>query len=459
MFSILCKFTFRAGLLQYALPMTRPLETRMDNHDENSQREDDVPGESRRVPRFLPGSRQISLAALQERIEEEFMAETDSRPDILLEAADEAARRNLIRDVIDYVLAVDGLTLSRADRFALLDLAYRDLFSFGPLDDYLRDPAITEVTIDGPERVHARRGAEDMVAVDTYFEDTPHLERIVQRVLSTAGAQLSEREPFVEVGSVLAGRPARLTVAAPPVSPTLHVEIRLHPPQAVTLDSCVAAGMLDGRAGELLRAILAAGHGLMIVGDAGSGKTTLLEALLPYLPEGSVSVERAAEMRIPAGVKRLVAGLPVPNQSDQLPPDFAEQILSALDQKPPWLVLDEVRFDEARAMWQAITMDGGPRCLWAFRGATNPLRLRTAFGMSVRRAQQGIEQEFIYSALLDRLPFVALLVRRDHRLRLSAISEWQPDRADSLDSISLQTIWPASVEQPAQPRRAVNWSP
>jgi type IV secretory pathway ATPase VirB11/archaellum biosynthesis ATPase len=408
--------------------------------------------DARRAPRFLAGSRQISLAALQERIEEEFIAGTVSRPDILLEAADEPARRELVREVVDYVLAVEGIKLARSERLAVLDLVYRELFSFGPLDAFLRDDTVTELTIDGPERVYVRHGADDLVPVDSYFDDMGHLERIVQRVLSTAGAQLSEGEPFLEVGTRLAGRPARLTVAAPPASPVLNVEIRLHPSQAATLDSCMAREMLDADAAALLKAIVEAGHGLMIVGDAGAGKTTLLEALLAYLPGGSIAVERAAEMRIPAGMERIAAIPPAPGQP---PVDFASQITAALDKHPAWLLLDEVRFDEAPAMWAALTRDHRPRCLWAFRGATNPLRLRTAFGMSVRRAQPGIDQEFIHSALLDRLPFVGLLGRQEHRLRVLSIGEWQRDQPESLASITLQTIWPASG---AQPLHALNWS-
>ena len=306
----------------------------------------DSPEQSRSTPQFL-GGRQVTLAALRERIEDEFIAETSARPDILLEAKDEAARRDLIREVADYVLAMDGLNLTRPERSLVLDAVYRDLFSFGPLDTYLADETITELTIDGPERVFVRRGvAEKMTAVDAYFDDVGHLMRVMQRILLSAGAQLSETDPFVEIGTVLAGRPARLTVAAPPVSPVLNVEVRLHPAQPSTLELLVAAGMLDDSAADLLRAILAAGHGLIIVGDSGAGKTTLLGALLSQLSSVAASnivVERAAELQIPDQVKRLAVIWPAP---DQQPADFAQQIFVALEKRPTWLVLDEVRFDE-----------------------------------------------------------------------------------------------------------------
>src|SRR5260221_13790719 len=92
----------------------------------------------------------------------------------------------------------------------------------------------------------------------------------------------------------------------------------------------------------------------------------------------------------------------IPAESDSGPIDFATQIESALEQKPAWLVLDELRFDESTAMWHAITSDHKPHCLWVFRGATEALRLRTAFGMSVRRGKPGIDQSYINGPVLGR---------------------------------------------------------
>ncbi len=396
----------------------------------------------KRVPQFLSGH-QISLAALRERVEAQFIAETAARPDILREA-DEAARRDLIRDVLDYVLATDSINLSRADRLVALDITYHDLFDFGPLYSALSDETVTEFTIDGPDRVHIRHNAEDMQAFDGTFDDSAHLERVVGRVLATAGTQLSQRDPVLELGMALAGRPARLTVIAPPISPLIHVDGRLHPAQAATSESIVASGLVDAVAMRTLQAIIAAGHGLMIVGDVGTGKTTLLEALLSTLPSGAIVVERARELRVPEPIERIAA---VPPAQNQEPVEFAPQIEAAVAKSPTWLVLDEVRFDEAQAMWHALTADSVQHCLWVFRGATDPMRLRAAFSMSVRRAVPGIDQEVIHSALVDRLPFVALMTHRNHRLHLLSIGEWQRDDQQP-DTLALRTIWPDSGNRP-----------
>ncbi len=407
-------------------------------------------------PKFLTENARVTMAALRERVELQFSAETAARADIIRDL-DEAGRHDLIRELVDYVLTVEAITLSRGERLIVLNTLYKDLFSLGPLDPYLSDETITEIKIDGPDKVYLRHGSGDLTPKETHFDDQLHMERVIERTLAMAGAELSEREPLLEVGVTFAERPARLTVALPPVSPTMHASLRLHPKKALILADLVAAERLDESASRLLRTILRAGYGLMIVGDAGAGKTTLLQSLLSSVSDNSVVVERASELQIPDQISRLTV---IPPAEGQDPVAYSEQIVKALDilhkqsdSERGWLVLDEVRFDESAAMWQALTADHAPRCLWTFRGGIDPLRLRTAFGMSVRRAQQGIEQASIYSALLERLPFVVRLVRREGKLKVIGIAEWQS--TDSED-IALRPLWPAEGISPAH---AVDWKP
>jgi len=403
---------------------------------------DDPTQQTGRVPQFLPGNPHVSLAALRERIEYQFVAESANRPNILRDL-DAGTRHEIVRDIVDYVLATESVSVSRADRLLILDVAYRDLFGFGPLDAYLADDNVTELTVDGPDKIYVRHGAADMTPVEVNFDDAVHLEHIIQRVLATEGTLLSDVEPILELGTVAAGRPARLIVTGPPVSPALHVEIRLHRPKPSTLEGCIKSGLLDSDSAAALERVVSSGRGMMIVGDVGTGKTTLLEALLPMLPADTCVVERAHELRLPdspGGMRRLVA---VPQGPDQQAVSFAEQIDAALAVPPRCMALDEVRFDEAPAMWRALTLDSSTfamRCVWAFRGAIDPRRLRTAFSMSVRRAQPGIDQAIIHKTLVERLPFVVMVGRQSQRLRLLEIGEWRPD-SDQTDGLALHTLW------------------
>src|SRR5258708_23083566 len=143
------------------------------------------------------------MAAVGEQIEVQFIEETRELSDILVNA-DEKARRELIHDIVDYVLATSSISLSRADKLILLDTAYHDLFGLGALDSFLADEQVTELSIDGPEQVYVRYNAEDMRPVETPFDNSAQLERAIPRVLlANAGVQITEAEPVLEVGAVL----------------------------------------------------------------------------------------------------------------------------------------------------------------------------------------------------------------------------------------------------------------
>lgn len=383
-------------------------------------------------PAFLPGGGRITQGGLREKIEAQFAAENEDRFDLY--AAAESAQRDALREVIEYVLATDSITLGRSERVRLLDDLHRDLFQYGPLTDLIADEGVSEIAIRTATDVFVRRGADDpRHAPDASFRDTLHLERLITRLLRPTGYDF-RRDSLIEAGVRLGSRPARLNVLGLPLSPVLQVTLRLHPSVPPSLADLIAAGMLDTAAAALLRTILASGYGLMIAGEVGTGKTTLLNALLVELsPTSTAVVERAAELRPPPRARAFTA---TPETS------FPAQLLTALDAGDSWLVLDEVRFDESAEMWAAITADRKPRLLWVFRGSTDAVRLRTAFSMAVRRTRQGIGQEFIVSGLLDRLPFVAFVARRDKALRLLRIGEWVGVPSDP-QVVQLDTVWSA----------------
>jgi type IV secretory pathway ATPase VirB11/archaellum biosynthesis ATPase len=380
-------------------------------------------------PSSAPRQRYLSTAGLREKIEGLFFAETEGRPDLWSSAAPDE-RRELLRDIFDYVLSTETISLTRHERTQILDEAYRDLFDFGPLRPLFDDPTVTEIAVRSPLDVYARHGFEELGRLDVAFDDSAHLERVLQGVVIPAGYDLS-RDPFIETGIVIADRRVRLTSVAPPLMPSPQVALRLHPPQPYTLARLIATGFIEERFATILQRHITSRRGVMIAGEVATGKTTLLSALVQELPAADlVVVERAAELTLAAASTRLAATAERP---------FAQQITAALDRQPAWFVLDELRFDESAAMWAAITAEAKPTLLWAVRGSSDPLRLRTAFSMAVRRAQAGIAQEFINSGLLDRLPLVALLGHKKGKAQpqVLQLGKWERG-SDSDDAAPLE---------------------
>jgi pilus assembly protein CpaF len=375
-----------------------------------------VPGRSGRV--------NISLEALRERIERQFQEETERRGDILRDLNTPKQRRALLREVADYVLAMEQVRLPIKVLSPLLEIAYRNLFSFGPLDDFLQDNSVTEVTINGPNTVHIRHGMGKLEAIPGTFDDHAHLEALLERVLATSGAMLSKSEPFIEIGVVLGGRAARMSVIGPPVKPDYSLEIRLHPLVPILLDNLPS---VPPQAAVLLKAIIKSGHGLLIVGEPGLGKTTLTSALIRTLRVDSIIVERAAEVHLPLVVKRRI---PIPATRENPGSDFVSEIRAALDERPNWLIIDEIRGDESSAVWDALTRADAPHYIWVFRGDSQADRLRTALSMVIRKEHPAVEQEAIHAALAQHLPFVAAFKMINGVPRLSLVAEWAKTESD-----------------------------
>ncbi len=418
--------------------------------------------ESGRQPRMLPareGRRHVSIGALIERITTAFSQEHADDSAALLASDTKAERLKLLRDTVEYVLAVESVQLSSQQRAALIREAYAELFAYGPLDELFADETITTVTLSGISKVSVRRGHGNLESLSPIFDDLVHMRRIVGRMLRSGGTRLSPDMPFIETGFILDGRRASITVSGPPVTINLSVDIRLHP-RALPLLSTMAP---DETTRTLVEAVLRSPHGFIIAGEPESGKTTLMSILAAFLPgKGLLTVERAGELHLPEEAERLIVQWPSGLNDD--PADaarsFGQQIEAAADRlqgstASHTLILDEVRADEPGAIAPLLWSDHSARLLWVLRGSTEPKRLAASLS-ALARINDPKRGEMLPRALYQRLPFVITVRRRKEQVKVHGVAEWQfPEGQPYPDYIELlEPDWEGLTltgRQPMQP--------
>lgn len=383
-----------------------------------------------REPEFVSGQmgrRLLSIQALLERIERQFMDEHDvgGRESSALREADTPTKRlKLVLSVVEYVLAVESIQLSSDEKATLVSRAYSNLLAYGPLDALFLDDRITTISLDGPNKAAVRYGHGDLTPIAPIFQDEAHLTKILRRLLVDAGADFQDNLLFIETGLIVDGRPVCLNLITPPMTMSYTVDIRVHPKTPVMLDDLTKSDFLTEKAAVLLKALAASEHGFVIVGDTEAGKTTLLGAVTQHIPqpERAISIERAGEMRLPAGMQRLMPRWP--SSDDPTAVTFGQRIGEALASEPECIVLDEVRSDEPQSIAPLLNVSPAPRQIWSFRGPFDAKRLRNALGMLARRADMA-QGEALVNALYERLPFVVTVWRSGGQIRLYSVGEWQ----------------------------------
>ena len=225
------------------------------------------------------------------------------------------------------------------------------LVGLGPLEELLRDEAVSDVFVNGPDEVWAERhGVLERTTVR--FADAAAIVAAVERVITPLGLRLDRAAPAVDAR--LADG-SRLHAVIPPVAVDGPVVAVRRFTQAVPdLDALIAAGGVTPEGAGLLAAAVRERRNLLVAGGTGAGKTTLLNLLSNEIPDGErvVTVEDAAELRLQGHVIRLEARPPNAEGAGEVP--LRALVRHALRLRPDRIIVGEARGPEALDMIQAM---------------------------------------------------------------------------------------------------------
>ena len=247
--------------------------------------------------------------------------------------------------------------LSLFEREALIADVINELFGLGPLEAFLRDPAISDILVNRHNQIYVEREGK-IEESDVVFKDDKHLMQIIERIVSSVGRRIDESSPMVDAR--LADG-SRVNAIIPPLAldgPTLSIRRfrtdRLGAQDLVERNS-MTQPMLD-----FLKAAVGAKLNIIVSGGTGAGKTTLLNVLSSFIGdrERVITIEDAAELMLR---QRHVVRLETrpANIEGKGAVRQRELVINALRMRPDRIVVGEVRGEEALDMLQA--MNTGPR--------------------------------------------------------------------------------------------------
>jgi pilus assembly protein CpaF len=304
--------------------------------------------EELRVRRAPVAPTRDAFFELKERIQDKLIAELDPQMDI--SQTDEV--RHTIEEMYDQILAQEGTILTRQERQRLFEQIVAEILGFGPLEPLLADESITEIMVNGPQKVFIERQGK-LEKVKISFESDEHLMRIIDRIVSPLGRRIDESSPYVDArlpdGS-------RVNAIIPPLAlngPTLT--IRKFSKTPLTVDDLIRFGSITPEAIEFLNACVNARLNVIVSGGTGSGKTTLLNILSGFIPgdERIVTVENAAELQLRQEHVVTLESRP-PNIEGKGEVTIRDLVINCLRMRPDRIVVGECRGGEALDMLQAM---------------------------------------------------------------------------------------------------------
>jgi len=259
---------------------------------------------------------------------------------------------DVVRALITDTVNEQVREVNKADKSKLAEDIYNEIMGYGPLEDLLRDPEVSEIMVNGPGRVFVEKKGR-LYLTSLRFRDNAHLMTVIDRIVSQIGRHVDEASPMVDAR--LADG-SRVNAVIPPVSlvgPVLTV--RKFSKNRITYKQLIDWGSASLNMMLFLEACVKGKLNIIVAGGTGSGKTTLLNVLSSFIPtdERIVTIEDAAELQLfQEHLIRLESRPPNLEGNGQI--SIRDLVRNALRMRPDRIIVGEVRSGEALDMLQAM---------------------------------------------------------------------------------------------------------
>lgn len=163
--------------------------------------------------------------------------------------------------------------LTLMDRTEAVKKIKDDISGYGPLQDLMDDPKITDIVVIKPNRILFEKNGEIQVANTGFYSDS-HLGLFIERLCHRGKRKVDESSPSM---SLKLPEGYRVAISIPPVSGGPYISIR----KFVYIDSIdgLVPVTFSRDGAEFLKAATRAMVNMVFVGAMGTGKTTMISVL------------------------------------------------------------------------------------------------------------------------------------------------------------------------------------
>ena len=261
--------------------------------------------------------------------------------------------------VLKYKIEIDPQTLEKYQYYIT-----RDFLNFGRIDGLMRDEYIEDISCDGvksPIFVWHRR--YESIPTSILFETDEELDSFVLRLAYLCGRNISIAQPLLD-GSLPDGSRAQVTFGTEVTPKGSTFTIRKFKSNPLTITDLINYNTLSPEMAAYFWFLIENRHSVIIGGDIGGGKTTMLNTFSLFIRPNQkiVSIEDTQEIQLPhenwqmmVTRQGLTTGGGAVGETGQGSISMFDLLRAALRQRPDYILVGEIRGEEAYAMFQAMS--------------------------------------------------------------------------------------------------------
>lgn len=291
-----------------------------------------------------------ALSRLKDRATQQLFERLNAQLSDQSMSEDELAK--LVQQELTEVVDVREASLTPDERKRLVKEVLEDILGYGPLEQFLTDPTVTEIMVNGPNQIYIEQHGKLSLS-KVRFASERHLRRIIERIVMQVGRRIDESTPLVDArledGS-------RVNAIIPPLAVEGSIlTVRKFAQTSLKAEQLIENGSLSPQLAEFLKLAIKGKLNMLFSGGTGTGKTTALNAISNFIPEEErvITIEDAVELQLDQEHIVRLESRPS-NVEGKGAITIRDLVRNALRMRPDRIIVGEVRGAEALDMLQTM---------------------------------------------------------------------------------------------------------
>jgi archaeal flagellar protein FlaI len=272
--------------------------------------------------------------------------------------AEEFLKLKILETSVKYKIDVDENTLGKYQYYIT-----RDFLGFGKIDGIMLDENIEDVSCDGinsPVFVWHRK--YESIPSNVVYDTPEELENFVFKLAYLCGRHISIAQPILD-GTLPNGSRAQVTYGTEVTPKGSTFTIRKFKRSPLTITDLIVYNALSPEIAAYYWFLIENRHSVLIGGDIGGGKTSMLNAISLFIRPTLkiVSIEDTQEIRLPHNNWEMMVtrqglgnGAGAVGEAGIGSISMFDLLRAALRQRPDFIIVGEIRGEEAYALFQAM---------------------------------------------------------------------------------------------------------